>query len=89
MSFYDHDDDDYVQRLDVDGFINDVDWLERTVGEVIPDTEKLSIEYAIIDKYDAEVWISGGRFERPEYDTDAWSLLQTIKEFYPECDWTE
>lgn len=87
MSYYDHDDDDIMQRLDVEDYQNAIDWVQRIIGEVLPDTEKIEVEYAIIDRYDAECWVSGGRFEKPEYDNEPYSLLNRIAEVYSDYDW--
>ena len=87
MSYYDHDDDDIIQRLNVDDYINDIDWVERIIGQVLPEGEQPEIGYQIIDRYDAECWVSGGRFDKAEYDNDPYSLLETIKEVYNDYNW--
>jgi hypothetical protein len=85
--YYEHEDDDFLQRVDVEDFEAQVDWLQNIVAQVIPMSEGVSVDYAIIDAYDAEVWIEGGRFETRIYDVDIDDLFKVVQATYPDYDW--
>lgn len=87
MTYYDHDDDSFLRKIDFESYRADVDWAQGIVDKVLPIEESLELGSYYVDSETAECSVEGGRFLEPYYDVSVDYLLEKIQEVYPEYDW--
>ena len=83
---YNFDDDDHLQRVDLEQVAMDVDWLQHIVVETIG-AQAPDVGFTDVGPYDVEVWVDGGRFEKVVYEADVDDLFSVIKATYKDFDW--
>jgi len=83
---YNYDDDDHLQRVDLEQVAMDVDWLQHIVVEVLG-AQAPDVGFTDVGPYDVEVWVDGGRFEKVVYEADVDDLFSVIKATYKDFDW--
>lgn len=83
---YNYDDDDVLQRVDLERVAMDVDWLQHIIIEVLG-AQAPDVGFTDVGDYDVEVWVDGGRFEKVVYESDVDDLFALIKAAYREFDW--
>ena len=83
---YNYDDDDNLQRVDIEQVAMDVDWLQHIVIDVLG-AQAPDVGFNDVGAYDVEVWVDGDRFDKVVYETSVDDLFLLIRNTYPDYDW--